>query len=276
MARGRGGNFRGRGRGGSRGGRGKPTSRWGPNRRFDSARLDQQEESDSDPENSDSVEEEETSEEEASDQEDEREAPVRPYMALLQGFNDTSAPTAKRRKLGHESSKAAPSESEAPLAPDAEDSDKDLDAVEGGDDLDAGVEEQPDDDDSEDDEDFTDPFDVHFAHPDEKTYPERIKGAKAGEWAMTRAMAKSWRATYQYPGSESALPQSANDLGSLRLKQKLKESAKKRIGKFGDVEKGLAPLLFGYHDVLHCDRTVRNAKPMRQLVCLHALNHILK
>lgn len=195
-------------------------------------------------------------------------------MALLQGFNDTAAPTAKRRKLGHDSSKSAP-EAAAPPAPEAEDSDRDIDAVEGGDDIDAGVEEQPEDD-SEDEEDFSDPFDLHFAHADEKTYTERVKAVKAGEWTTTRAMVKPWRATFQHPGSESTIPSPATDLGSFKLKQKLTETAKRKISKFGDTEKSLGPLLFNYRDVLHCDRTVRNAQSMRQLVCLHALNHVLK
>lgn len=286
MARGRGGSFRGSGNRGGRGaggrgrgtggrGRGKPTARWGPNRQFDSTRLDQQEDSDSDSEDADSaVDEESSSEEEASDQDDEREAPAKAYMALLQGFSDTAVPTAKRRKLGHERSTSA-SEHAASKELVTGDGEPDLDAVEGGDDLDAGVEEQPESD-SEDDEDLSDPFDLHFAHPDEKTSAERIKVAKAGEWTTTRAMVKPWRATFQHPEPELTIPPPAADLGSFKLKQKLTETAKKKLGKFGDPEKSLAPLLFSYRDVLHCDRTVRNAQSTRQLVCLHALNHILK
>lgn len=197
-------------------------------------------------------------------------------MALLQGFSDTTAaPSAKRRKLGHDLSASDPQPAAAE-EPEAADGGEDLDAVEGGDDdLDAAVDEQPEDD-SEDDEDLSDPFDQHFAHPDEKTYSSLVKAAKDGNWTESQKMVGPWRATFQHAEANLTAPPAAADLGSFKLKQKLAESAKKRMSKFGDVEKNMGPLLFGYRDILHCDRTVRNAKSMRQLVCLHALNHVMK
>lgn len=195
-------------------------------------------------------------------------------MALLQGFNDSSAPTAKRRKLDHQSTDSA-----AQPGPDNADSDQDVDQVEEEEEeADAGIEEQLDDEDSEDEQETSDPFDLHFAHPDEETSSARVKAAKAGEWTTTRAMVQPWRATFQQPGSQNseAVPSPAADLSSFRLKQKLSETASKKLAKFGDVEKSLGPLLFSYRDILHSDRTPRNAQSMRQLVCLHALNHVLK
>lgn len=236
--------------------------------------MNSEEDSESESEEDSDSEGEDVSEEEESDKEDDRE-PVRPYMALLQGFNDTSAPSSKRRKLDHQpkTSTQGAANSKSEVAEDAEDLDE-----EPAEESDDGVEEQPDENDSEDEQDATDPFDLHFSHPDEQNSSKRVKAAKAGEWSTTRAMVQPWRATFQDPGSQTVAdaPSPAADLGSFNLKQKLKETAAKKVGKFGDVEKSLGPLLFNYRDVFHSGRTVRNAQSMRRLVCLHALNHVFK
>lgn len=38
----------------------------------------------------------------------------------------------------------------------------------------------------------------------------------------------------------------------------------------------MAPYIFNYQDVLFCNRTLANARSLRNITCLHALNHILK
>lgn len=192
-------------------------------------------------------------------------------MALLQGFNDESAPSAKRRKMDHQT---ANEDSSQDLS---EDENQDKDMVYEAEEPDNEIEVQSDDS-GDEEQDSTEPFDTHFAHPDEERCLNRVEAAKKGEWSTKRAMVQPWRATFQTPGSDesSDIPQPATGLESFNLKQKLRDIAIKKMLKFGDIEKSLGPLLFNYRDVLHCDRTVRNSRAMRQMVCLHALNHVFK
>ena len=53
------------------------------------------------------------------------------------------------------------------------------------------------------------------------------------------------------------------------------ENAQKEIGDFNDLEQTIAPSLFSYQDLLFGARTVQNAGRLRDLTCLHALNHVL-
>lgn len=216
--------------------------------------------------------------------EDETDQPtVKPYMALLQGFNDTNAPQAKRRKIEHSSTPATktpaqPTEgSDASSEDEAMDEGRDVDEVEEAEDPAIGLDEEPDED-SDDEVDTTDPFDAHFANAEEQLTTKRVEAAKKGQWATKRAMLQSWRATVMSAGSdEPTAPPTVSGIDGLKLKQKLRETAtKKKMMRFNDVERALAPVLFDYRDILHCDRSVKNSQSMRQLVCLHALNHIFK
>ncbi|KAM0557114.1 hypothetical protein ACHAPJ_005377 [Fusarium lateritium] len=287
--RGRGGNFRGRGgpggrgRGRGRGGRGRATSRFGPNRRFDGTRLADNHESESSgsdvgSEPEDAVMEDIDSEEE---DEDEQTASAKPYMALLQSFNESSAPSAKRRKIEHQEPPQSQSDEGSSSGEDDEadneDAEKDIDRAEE-EPEDQAEEQLDDDDDSEDEENPTDPFDVHFAHPDDDTVAKRVKAVQKGDWATKRALLQNLRATVTYPGSDagSEVPKPIAGLDGLQLKQKLKETSSRKIGEFDAVQRTLSPLLFNYNDVLFCDRTVRNSDSLRELTCLHALNHVFK
>lgn len=62
----------------------------------------------------------------------------------------------------------------------------------------------------------------------------------------------------------------------LSLKHKLSESAATHISEFDDLTGRLAPYIFGYHDMLYGARTSGDAGKLRDLYCLHALNHIIK
>lgn len=219
-----------------------------------------------------------TSDEEGDD--DGQNASARPYMALLQSFKDTEAPVAKRRKLEHQSPQRSEEAAEPQEDEDEGDEASDVDHVDEPEETGLDLEEAPEEDeeDSEDEQDFTDPFDVHFAHPDETLVATRISSAKKGEWATKREMMQSWRAALTYPGSNpnEELLHSGTKLDGLKLKQKLREPASKKLGSFSSVQKALGPLVFNYRDVFHCDRSVQNAGQIRELVCLHALNHVFK
>ncbi|KAH7326047.1 hypothetical protein B0I35DRAFT_346832 [Stachybotrys elegans] len=202
-------------------------------------------------------------------------------MTLLESFKNADAPSAKRRKLDHR-------DTQVPTAPQEAESDSESDHQEGDEAEDVDHVDEPEDtapemdealeEDSEDEADLGDPFDIHFAHPDEKLVSARVASAKKGQWAAKRQMVQNLRATSSIPGPSHVedLPTSGASLDSLKLKQKLKEMASKTMGEFTNSQKALGPLLFNYHDILHCDRSVSNAGKLRDLVCLHALNHVFK
>lgn len=294
--RGRGGNFRGRGgRGRGRGGRGgKATSRFGPNRRFDGTRLAENDEygsrydrllgnsltygrSESSGSESGSAPEDTVMEDiDSEDDDDEHATSSKPYMALLQSFsNENSAPDAKRRKLNHGNS--TQSQPEEDSSGEDEDTEKDIDHAE--DEAEEEFEENLEgEEDSEDEENPTDPFDVHFAHPDDDTVSQKVKSVQKNDWATKRALLPNMRATILHPGSDtgSEIPKPIAGLEGLQLKQKLRETSSLKIGDFDALQRNLGPLIFNYNDVLFCDRTVRNSDPLRELACLHALNHVFK
>ncbi|KAF5626467.1 u3 small nucleolar RNA-associated 25 [Fusarium tjaetaba] len=284
--RGRGGNFRGRGgRGRGRGGRGgKATSRFGPNRRFDGTRLADNDESQSSGSESESAPEDTVMEDiDSEDDDDEHTTSSKPYMALLQSFsNDSSAPDAKRRKLNHKNSTQSQPEQdssgeESHADDQDEDTEKDIDRAE--DEAEEEAEEKLDDnEDSEDEENPTDPFDVHFAHPNDDAVSQRVKSVQNNDWATKRALLQNMRATILCPGSDtgSEIPKPIAGLEGLQLKQKLRETSTRKIGDFDALQRNLGPLVFNYNDVLFCDRTVRNSDSLRELACLHALNHVFK
>jgi U3 small nucleolar RNA-associated protein 25 len=219
------------------------------------------------------------------EEEEEEPAASRPYMALLQSFQDTNAPKAKRRKLNHSETArpAEPESSELESSDEADDEKKDADLVEdeeGKDDEELQEQEvdDDDDDDSEDEGGSTDPFDVHFAHPDEIASAKAVKAAKDDSWTTKRSLMGPFRATAFATGSDSTFstPQKVHGVSSLQLKQKLEEPAAKRLGKLDGEQQILASLMFDYRDVLYCDRNVNNSGKLRQLLCLHALNHVFK
>lgn len=224
---------------------------------------------------------------ESEDEEDEK-ATSRPYMTLLQSFNDADESRVKRRKLEHRES--APSKNDQSINEESDDGssaedddekeDKDIDqADEDAEDAEQGMENQSEeDDDSEDEENPSDPFDVHFAHPDDDDVAKRVKAVQKGDWTTKRALVQTMRATVMSPDSDSSpdVSKPITGLEGLQLKQKLKELAASKIGSFTSSQKAISSTLFDYRDVLYCDRSPKNSQEMRHLTCLHALNHVFK
>ncbi|RDA88609.1 hypothetical protein CP532_5816 [Ophiocordyceps camponoti-leonardi (nom. inval.)] len=278
--RGRGGKPRGRGTRGR--GRGRGSSRFGPSRQFHGGRLaDKEAPEESDVEsNSENATDDEAESIASDDEEEEADAQLaNPYQALLRSFHDAAAPEAKRRKLDHDGPTEKPSESlPPPIEEQSAEENDDVDRV-GEEEEEDGIDDQPYDvSDSENEDDSPDPFEVHFAHPDETGVKKAIEDVVQGRWATKRALIQPLRATLLSPGSEATFspPATTSRIDSFRLKQKLKQIADKQLGKLDETQRVLAPLLFDYRDVLHCHRTVANSDGLRRLVCLHALNHLFK
>lgn len=72
------------------------------------------------------------------------------------------------------------------------------------------------------------------------------------------------------------VPGPVSSPANLSLKHKLQESAAVKNFSFDAVEQSLAPYMFGYRDLHYCNRSSNNGKSVRQLACLHALNHVFK
>ncbi|KAM0271083.1 hypothetical protein ACHAQH_009232 [Verticillium albo-atrum] len=211
-------------------------------------------------------------------------------MALLQAFADDSGRNAKRRKLDSGAAAEEPEAQSVPADDEDEDEDdgemqpEDLDLVEEAEE-DPGIAfaEAEDDievDDDEDDEDATDPFDNHFTNPDEILTAQRVKAIQGNEWATSRHVTKLSRAVLMSPqakgGEETKLPSPISGPDGLKLKMKLREVVSRKLPSFDPVQQSLAPMLFNYQDILFGDRNVRNSDSLRQMTCLHAINHVLK
>ncbi|KAL3424629.1 U3 small nucleolar RNA-associated protein 25 [Phlyctema vagabunda] len=264
---------RGRGRGGFRGGRGKPI--------FDSARLAQQKDSESEESSSESSSEgEPESLSDSSDDDDEEPAAaVRSYTALMQSLAaDSATPQSKRRKLDHEQEKSTTDNVQMESGSEVEDTDL-VEEIEEASALEAEQEELAEDEDEP--EDASDPFEVHFADPDENILSKRLKSIQQSQWTAQKAvLPKVGRAQLSIPGNDISKPTSqiptVSGPSELKLKQKLTGPITKQRPVFDEIEKNLASLLFGYQDVLFCERNTQNSESLRRLACLHAVNHVFK
>ncbi|RAL65425.1 hypothetical protein DID88_000992 [Monilinia fructigena] len=238
--RGRGGSRGGpRGRGGGRGGRGRGRGR----PIFDSARLaqkEEEEENDSGSEESSQDEAMESEEESSDDEDDEEPAPaVKSYAALMQ----------KRKK---------PDEEVDPVDQDANDADHVEEAEEG---PETAIDGQFEDDDEEDN---SDPFETHFANPDDNVLSRRLQHLEKGQWAVQRSiLAKVGKAITSIPDYDEpkqTKPISTSSPEELKLKQKLAGVIKKQCPAFDALEKSISPLIFwvSRFTVLTRDRVIKN------------------
>ena len=217
------------------------------------------------------------------------------YANLMKSLSDNAPPTAKRRKLAHDVSEQAPPQdepaSESESADEDEDEEEDEEEGEGeGKDVDLVEEAEEDptiapmedlfDDDEEEEADSSDPFDAHFANPDENVTSGRLRAVELGQWDMKRVATKSARITISSPKVDgakgAALPGPITGPSSLKLKQKLADMMSSKRPKFDTTEQEVAPLLFNYYDTLYCERTPAEASSLRRMAALHALNHVFK
>ncbi|KAI0842664.1 DUF1253-domain-containing protein [Hypoxylon sp. FL0890] len=282
------GKFKGAGRRGGppkgKGGKGKGKRSFGGAPKFDSARYADIDEV----ENEASEEEQPPSDEEseidgsASEGEPDQ-ATSRPYFALMQSLSkESSAPHAKRRKLEHKSeepkSSTKPEQAQAATIEEDGEEERDIDQVEE-------AEEEPEDeivldDDDEDIPDSSDPFETHFVSPDQDILQKRLMAIQANEVSQSNSVQNGWRLIRNLPGKDSSqstpLPPSISGPSSLKLKNRLVETASRKRPTFDKLEQVLYPLTFAYNDILFCGRTTRNAENLRRMACLHSVNHVFK
>ncbi|KAK7521706.1 U3 small nucleolar RNA-associated protein 25 [Phyllosticta citriasiana] len=264
--------FRGRGRGRGRGGRG---GRAVGRDAFTKSRIEAAESDSENPQVEDEPmdsgsEDDQSSEDDA----DEETAPAaKPYSALLQSLQSEhqEMPRKKRRKLDHpttaESSSLAVEDNYPAESQDLEDAERQEVA-------DSDDEAQDDDDDGED---LSDPFESHFSRPDEKELPRRLKAIEDNQWDTKKIdIPGVGRCTTLALNLEELSEKAPSSPDQLKLKQKLRSKAKEAMPEFKDIQKNIAAPLYNYQDVLFGGRTVQNAQLLRDITCLHALNHIFK
>ena len=204
-----------------------------------------------------SEEEAESEGESSSDEEYAKSLPTRSaYTALLASLTSGAGPHAKRRKLDHAQEQIIVEEVKQNF-----------------------VEEQ---DLSEDDsEDPLDPFETHFADPDENILSKRLLALQGNQWTTQKvALQDSSTAIIGLPKADDTndgfVLGKVTAPGDLKLHKKLAGILAKQRPSFDALEKSLAPLIFNYQDLLFCERSIANAESLRRLVCLHAINHVFK
>lgn len=130
---------------------------------------------------------------------------------------------------------------------------------------------------SDDDEGGSFPYDAHFVNPEKLAADAKIKALQQDQTVTERRLIQGWRTTVTCPktpkDSGVSIPAPASELSRLKLKQRVQEPAERKIGPFDNVQKTLAPLIFNHYDLLFNGRNLQNAESLRQLVCLHAVNH---
>jgi len=221
---------------------------------------------------------------------DEEEEEVQPtstaYYSLLQSLATTHAanaakgePRRKRRKLDHGPVPEEESDVDVGAEDEADSSDEvDAESLDQDDTEEADSETGSMQDEEEHEGESDDKFETHFERPDEKELAIRLKAISETQWTTTKVDTAGGRCMLQVPSSdEKALARRRlRSTKDIRLKQRLVDNAQEVLGVFDKVEQTVAPSLFDYQDVMFGARTPTNAHRLRDMACLHALNHILK
>lgn len=211
---------------------------------------------------------------------------IRPYAALMQSLSSDTAPQSKRRKLDHaldtvtRKRKIFLEQDDQGLAAEDPEDPEDADQVE---ESEEGLGTTPDSflEEVEDNvEDASDPFEAHFADPDDNALALRLKSIQQDQWISHKVhLPKVGKAVLSLPQTENTKHVTVEEVsgpGHLKLKQKLAIVMSKHNFSFDALEKQVAPIIFNYQDMLFCERMTINSESLRRLTCLHAVNHVFK
>ena len=182
----------------------------------------------------------------------------------MESLTSRSSPQTKRRKIDHV-------QDQSPIGEEHQEPPKTSETQAGG------------EGDSSDDEpeDASDPFEAHFADPDENVLSQRLEALQQNQWSTQKVV---------LPNSQTAITSCprTNDIrdnfvlskvkgpSDLKLHKKLASIVAKKRPSFDEFESSIAPLMFNYQDLLFYERNVANAERLRRLACLHAINHVFK
>lgn len=183
------------------------------------------------------------------------------------------------RKIHHEIEQASNDDSPADDGSSTADVDgSNLNSEDADHDGNVVVEDQDEDD--VEGEDSTDPFESHFAAPDMKALSEHLRAIKEHRWiSSSTSTSQEVNQMYSVPASDpgglidtSRIPA----FESLKFKRRLLASGLEIWKDLQVPEQGIASAICTYKDMLFGSRTIDNASRLRDLVVLHALNHVFK
>ncbi|KAL4987575.1 U3 small nucleolar RNA-associated protein 25 [Aspergillus falconensis] len=210
--------------------------------------------------------------------------PYNELLELLQAKTDTKGPARKKRKICHR---------DKDDTEEAQNGAKVTAAGEGGEPLDAELQQQePDEEgdleegdvdvqeDSDDEENENDPFESHFSNPNESELSQKTKAASENKWKNVKKELpgglKIWRAVPDCGQNAVPLLSAMKSMSSVKVKRKLKSSVTERIPSLSENAQQVFPYIFDYQDVLYGARTTSESADMRDLLAVHATNHVLK
>lgn len=213
------------------------------------------------------------------------EANGKSHGELLKAFNGPAATETsshsfdkvegtKRNKLKRTIVEDAPqASSEEDQSADAGEDDADEDD-ENSEEVDEGPDVESED------EDLADPFETQLNPKDDHEVKRRIDRIGTGTWSVTReSFGTIGNCTMNTPGkvpltSPSKPPRSIKEMSF--LKRRLQQTAPGSMKVLDRIQQALAPRLLNYEDILFTARSPANAASLRDLACLHALNHVYK
>ena len=250
-------------------------------KRFDSQRVRDVHESESEGERPSPAEEIVSEEGSLSEEESPEESnpTVKAYSALLESFQRTSPPNerkAKRKRI-----EEVPEQSTV-----VEEEDLALDDGGSGEEDESQWYERDSEEEGSHNEDgdasgsMNDPCEVHFTVLNDKKLSQSIKAVQNSDWKIEkRVIDRSLTFTTFSPNgaTDNFTPHLRKAISSkLPIKARLAKYAQKHMISGTDFGRIILPHLFNYTDLLIGNRTTRNADDFRNLVCLHAVNHVLK
>ncbi|KAL2872178.1 uncharacterized protein BJX67DRAFT_341719 [Aspergillus lucknowensis] len=221
----------------------------------------------------------------SSDSDEDNQQSGQPYnelLQLLQATADTKGPARKKRKTSHSRGDKSGDTQNGAVEPVQEEGnsfddlqqqepDEEGDLVEGGGDV---------QEDSEHEDNENDPFESHFSSPNEAELSEKIKAVADNKWRNTKKeLSGGLKLLRAIPDSghaeEVSLLPALKNMSGVKVKRKLKSSVERIQSVAGNAQQ-IAPYIFDYQDVLYGARTTSESANMRELLAVHAINHVLK
>lgn len=130
------------------------------------------------------------------------------------------------------------------------------------------------------DDDAKDPFETRFASPDNNELSTGLKHVQAREWKTEKGTSSSGSSILasapQCVAANFLRRPTIRTLEDIYLKKRLVSPAGNEMASLNSAQQEIAPYMLSYCDLLFGARTPENAASLRQITCLHVLNHVLK
>ena len=127
-----------------------------------------------------------------------------------------------------------------------------------------------------------DPFVAHFADPNSNELARRLAAVQTKQWRLQQDLNQTSMKILQYAPSENndgkglKRRRETTSLDDLGLKKRLLKPARQSMAHLDETQSSMSTHVFNYLDILLPSRTPRNSASLRNLICLHALNHVFK